>query len=50
LKKFKQAYSYYSKIKDYDNLDKDRVAKTLLSFIAVNDANIKYLNDELDSL
>lgn len=50
LQKFKQAYFYYSKIKDYDKLDKDKVAKALISSKAINENNIKYLNDELDSL
>jgi len=50
LQKFKQAYSYYSKIKDYDKLDKDRVVKTLLSFTAINDKNIIYIDKELETL
>lgn len=50
LKNFKQAYSYYSTIKKYDKLDKDRVVKTLFSFTTINDENIAYINNELDSL
>jgi len=50
LQKFKQAYSYYSQIKDYDRLDKDRVVKTLLSFTTITNENLSYINSELESL
>lgn len=50
LQKFKQAYSYYSKIKDYEQLDKDRVVRTLLSFTAINDKNTPYINKQLEAL
>jgi len=48
--KIKKAYSYYSQIKDYKKIDKDRTAITLISSINLNDENLKYLNSELDSL
>ncbi|MFK7779768.1 MAG: hypothetical protein QM490_01355 [Candidatus Gracilibacteria bacterium] len=50
LLKFEQAYGYYSQIKDYNKLNKDRVAKTLLAFTTINNNNIGYLNSELESL
>ncbi len=50
LKKFKQAYSYYSKIKEYSYLDSSIVAKTLISSMSLTENNIKKMNMELDSL
>lgn len=50
MKKFKKAYSYYSQIKDYEKLDKDRVVKTLISFNQINKGTIDYLNNEIDTL
>lgn len=51
LKKFDKAYEFYSKIKDYDKLDKNIVSKTLISSISLKETeNIEYLNNELETL
>lgn len=50
LKNFKKSYSYFSQIKDYNKLDKDLVAKTLISSVELNDENIDYIIEELDTL
>lgn len=50
LKKFKQAYSYFSQVKDYSKLDKDKVSLSLISSVTLNKENIVYINKELDSL
>ena len=50
LGKFKQSYSYFSKIKDYKKLNKDLVAKTLISSVELTDENIEYVIKELNTL
>ncbi len=50
MKKFKQAYSYYSQIKNYDKLDKDRVVETLFSFNKIEEENFTYFLNEINSL
>ncbi len=50
LKKYKQAYSYYSQAKEYSRLDKNKVAKTLIFSVSLTDENIEYLNNELNNL
>lgn len=50
LKKFNKSYFYFSKIKDYDRLDKDLVAKALISSKELNSKNIDYILWELDTL
>lgn len=50
LKKFSQAYSYYSKISNYDKLDKNKAAKALFASIELNEENIKEISSELDLL
>jgi len=50
LKKFDKAYSYYSQIKDYNNIDKNLIAKILIYSLELNDENINYINKELINL
>jgi len=50
MKKFKNAYLYYSRIKEYNKLDKDRVIQTLFSFNKIEENNFAYLWGELKSL
>lgn len=48
LKNYKQSYKYYEKILDYNRLDKNLVATSLISSISLNIENHKYLNEKLD--
>lgn len=50
LQNYKQAYSYYEKIKDYESLNKNRVAVTLLTSMELNEKNILFINSELNTL
>ncbi len=50
LKKFNNAYKYYSKIKDYNKLDKNKAAKTLIFSLKLSKENIIFINKELKTL
>ncbi|MDP2395836.1 MAG: hypothetical protein Q8S84_02350 [bacterium] len=50
MKKFDKAYQYYSKIKDYDKLDKNKVAKTLFASVSLNTKHMIYIKNELTTL
>ncbi len=50
LKKFDNAYMYYSQIKDYDKIDKNKIAKTLIFSSGLNNEKINYINNELLTL
>lgn len=49
LGSFEKAYSYYSDIKDYINLDKDKVILTLLYSTDITIDNMDYIYSEIDS-
>jgi hypothetical protein len=49
LKKFKQAYFYYEKIKNYKKLDKENVITSLLASVDIKN-DIQYIINELISL
>ena len=50
LKNYKKSYSYFSKIKNYEKLDKDLVTKSLISSVSFTTENIDYILWELDTL
>jgi len=50
LKNFNRSYAYFKKIKDYKKLDKDLVAKALISSVELNAENIDYMIEELNTL
>lgn len=50
MKKFDKAYQYYSKIKDYDKLDKNKVVKTLFSSVSLNTKHMIFIRNELKTL
>lgn len=50
LKKFDKAYIYYSQIKTYEKVDRNKVAKTLFSSVSLSDKNIKYIKNQLKTL
>jgi hypothetical protein len=50
LKNFNRSYAYFKKIKDYKKLDKDLVAKALISSVELNTENIDYIIEELNTL
>ena len=49
LKKYKKSYTYYSKIKDYNKLDTNKVIKILFSSMELNEINRWLLIIELDT-
>lgn len=47
VKNFDKAYKYYSQIKSYEKLDKNKAARTLISSMKLTNENIDKINKEL---